>query len=163
MHVWNMCDFKTSQGSRRAGGLNLKGVFTRDRRPKMAAHMLRERWTSAPSPKRAPAVEEPAPAEESVQTLLNGMAQKLSGKTSGDPKTIKFDLGDEGIYRLAIDAEGQCTVEPGDGEATVTLTMKAGTARKFLTGTLSPMVAMTTGQIKASGDVRALMALQGLR
>jgi beta-glucuronidase len=43
-HVWNMCDFKTGQGVRRVGGLNLKGVFTRDRRPKLAAHRLRELW-----------------------------------------------------------------------------------------------------------------------
>ncbi len=43
-HVWNMCDFKTSQGVGRAGALNHKGVFTRDRRPKMAAHRLRELW-----------------------------------------------------------------------------------------------------------------------
>jgi beta-glucuronidase len=44
MHVWNFADFKTGQGVIRAGGLNLKGVFTRDRRPKMAAHFLRSRW-----------------------------------------------------------------------------------------------------------------------
>ncbi|NOZ29747.1 MAG: beta-glucuronidase [Chloroflexi bacterium] len=44
MHIWNFADFKTPQSTRRAGGLNLKGVFTRDRRPKMAAHFLRERW-----------------------------------------------------------------------------------------------------------------------
>lgn len=43
-HVWNMCDFKTSQGITRMGGLNHKGVFTRDRRPKLAAHRLREIW-----------------------------------------------------------------------------------------------------------------------
>ncbi len=43
-HVWNMCDFKTSQGITRAGSLNHKGVFTRDRRPKMAAHALRAIW-----------------------------------------------------------------------------------------------------------------------
>lgn len=43
-HVWNMCDFKTSQAVRRVGGLNLKGVFTRDRRPKLAAHRLRKIW-----------------------------------------------------------------------------------------------------------------------
>ena len=43
-HVWNMCDFKTSQGITRMGGLNHKGVFTRDRRPKLAAHRLREVW-----------------------------------------------------------------------------------------------------------------------
>jgi len=44
-HVWNMCDFKTAQGITRMGGINHKGVFTRDRRPKMAAHRLREIWT----------------------------------------------------------------------------------------------------------------------
>ncbi|MBN1311527.1 MAG: beta-glucuronidase [Anaerolineae bacterium] len=43
-HVWNMCDFKTGQMVRRVGGYNLKGVFTRDRRPKMAAHCLRQIW-----------------------------------------------------------------------------------------------------------------------
>jgi beta-glucuronidase len=43
-HIWNMCDFKTSQGVTRAGALNYKGVFTRDRRPKLAAHRVRELW-----------------------------------------------------------------------------------------------------------------------
>ncbi len=46
MHVWNFADFKTSQAIFRFGGYNFKGVFTRDRKPKMAAHYLRERWTN---------------------------------------------------------------------------------------------------------------------
>lgn len=45
MHVWNFADFKTGQGTSRAGGLNHKGVFSRDRRPKGAAHLLRSRWS----------------------------------------------------------------------------------------------------------------------
>lgn len=44
MHIWNFADFKTGQGTFRTKAMNLKGVFTRDRRPKMAAHFLRERW-----------------------------------------------------------------------------------------------------------------------
>lgn len=40
-HVWNLCDFKTGQSIRRVGVINYKGVFTRDRRPKMAAHRLK--------------------------------------------------------------------------------------------------------------------------
>ena len=44
MHVWNFADFKTAQGTMRAVAMNHKGVFTRDRRPKMAAHFLRSRW-----------------------------------------------------------------------------------------------------------------------
>ncbi len=43
-HVWNFADFMTKQGAGRVDG-NKKGVFTRRRQPKMAAHWLRERWT----------------------------------------------------------------------------------------------------------------------
>jgi beta-glucuronidase len=42
-HVWNFADFATTSGITRVGG-NRKGVFTRDRRPKAAAHLLRDRW-----------------------------------------------------------------------------------------------------------------------
>jgi hypothetical protein len=37
-------DFKTSQSIIGTNGMNNKGVFTRDRCPKQAAHMLHERW-----------------------------------------------------------------------------------------------------------------------
>jgi beta-glucuronidase len=43
-HIWNLCDFKTSQSPIRMGSLNMKGIFTRDRRPKLAAHRVRELW-----------------------------------------------------------------------------------------------------------------------
>ncbi|WPP49145.1 beta-glucuronidase [Catalinimonas niigatensis] len=45
MHVWAFSDFRTSQGLIRFGGVNYKGVFTRDRKPKVAAYFLRSRWT----------------------------------------------------------------------------------------------------------------------
>ncbi|HXZ98815.1 MAG TPA: beta-glucuronidase [Candidatus Binatia bacterium] len=48
-HVWNFADFATAAGLHRVEG-NRKGVFTRDRKPKLAAHLLRERWKA-----RAPA------------------------------------------------------------------------------------------------------------
>ena len=41
--VWNFADFATAPGVMRVDG-NKKGVFTRERRPKAAAHMLRRRW-----------------------------------------------------------------------------------------------------------------------
>ncbi|QKS72502.1 beta-glucuronidase [Paenalkalicoccus suaedae] len=44
-HVWNFADFATSQNVRRVNG-NKKGVFTRERKPKNAAHELRKRWTA---------------------------------------------------------------------------------------------------------------------
>ena len=40
---WNFADFDTCQGPMRVGG-NRKGLFTRERRPKMAAHWFRQRW-----------------------------------------------------------------------------------------------------------------------
>lgn len=43
-HVWNFADFATAENIRRVDG-NKKGVFTRDRKPKLAAHFLRERWS----------------------------------------------------------------------------------------------------------------------
>lgn len=45
--VWNFADFATSQGIIRVQG-NKKGVFTRERKPKMAAHYLRNRWHNIP-------------------------------------------------------------------------------------------------------------------
>ena len=44
-HVWNFADFMTKQGKTRIIG-NRKGVFTRQRQPKAAAFLLRERWTA---------------------------------------------------------------------------------------------------------------------
>lgn len=46
MQVWNFADFAAVQSIARVGGLNHKGVFTRMRTPKMAAHVLREFWAS---------------------------------------------------------------------------------------------------------------------
>lgn len=44
-HVWNFADFRTATASVFRVDGNKKGVFTRDRRPKAAAHLLRRRWT----------------------------------------------------------------------------------------------------------------------
>lgn len=44
MHIWNFADFQATQSISRVGGMNLKGVFTRARQPKMVAYLLRDRW-----------------------------------------------------------------------------------------------------------------------
>jgi Beta-galactosidase/beta-glucuronidase len=49
-HPWNFADFDTQQGPMRAGG-NHKGLFNRDRTPKMAAHYCRSRWNNGISKK----------------------------------------------------------------------------------------------------------------
>ena len=55
--VWNFADFNTTAGIIRVGG-NKKGVFTRDRQPKAAAHALRRRWLNASHPTGRPGVPE---------------------------------------------------------------------------------------------------------
>lgn len=45
--AWNFADFATSQGLLRVQG-NKKGLFTRDRKPKLAAHYFKERWHQIP-------------------------------------------------------------------------------------------------------------------
>lgn len=45
--LWNFADFQTKFGIQRVMG-NRKGVFTRERQPKMAATYLSERWNSIP-------------------------------------------------------------------------------------------------------------------
>ena len=46
-HVWNFADFATSQSLVRIQG-NKKGLFTRDRKPKLAAHYFKDRWHTIP-------------------------------------------------------------------------------------------------------------------
>ncbi len=159
LHVWNFADFKTGQGTRRAAGLNMKGVFTRDRRPKMAAHLLRERWTQQERPVR---FEKPDKSEEMPPILaaLSAVAQQLDGKYPGTTATLKFNLGADGIYRIVIN-DGRCHAVEGDGDATATIAMKLEDAVKLMSGKLNPMIAMTTGKIKVSGDIKVLMLLQG--
>jgi beta-glucuronidase len=48
--VWAFADFQTSEAIMRVNG-NRKGVFTRERQPKEAAFVLRERWGQVPQEK----------------------------------------------------------------------------------------------------------------
>ncbi len=45
-HAWTFADFKAAQSVTRVI-FNHKGVFTRERQPKLAAHVLRKLWTGA--------------------------------------------------------------------------------------------------------------------
>jgi beta-glucuronidase len=47
-HIWTFADFATAQADHRPLSANFKGVFTRDRRPKLAARRLRELWAGRP-------------------------------------------------------------------------------------------------------------------
>lgn len=45
--VWNFADFQTTEGIMRVNG-NKKGIFTRQRQPKDAAWLFKQRWESLP-------------------------------------------------------------------------------------------------------------------
>jgi hypothetical protein len=65
MQVWNFADFAAVQSIMRVGGLNMKGIFTRSRTPKMAAHVLREFWVE-------PANQSQPDENNSLQSSRNG-------------------------------------------------------------------------------------------
>jgi beta-glucuronidase len=168
MHVWNFADFQAVQSTNRVGGMNLKGVFTRDRKPKLAAHLLRERWNRAsvlPQPQSTAKLAEGAGStaspsrDSSIEKILSGLAAQLDGKRPGLTKTLKFDLWEAGIYRLVIE-NGAVRLERGDGESEAVMRVKPKDAMKIFTGKLNPMIAVTTGKIKLSGDAMAFMILQ---
>jgi hypothetical protein len=171
MQVWNFADFAAVQSITRVGGMNMKGVFTRARQPKMAAHVLREFWVTKMSPvpgvsselKETDVPETPvtAPAiEGEIQPLLEGLAQRMDGKKPELTTTLKFDFSDKGIYRLIIE-KGACRIEPGDGKAVAGMKLNWNDAQKLFAGKLNPMIAIMTGKIKTEGDARAFLDLQG--
>ena len=79
VHVWNLCDFRTPQMHLRAGGLNHKGVFTRLREPKMAAHMLRADWAAA----AGAAATRPREAEAEAEAHAEAEAEEGRGSRAG--------------------------------------------------------------------------------
>jgi beta-glucuronidase len=62
MQVWNFADFAAVQSIMRIGGLNMKGIFTRTRTPKLAAHVLREFWAGPAAASQTETVREPVGA-----------------------------------------------------------------------------------------------------
>ncbi len=176
MQVWNFADFRAVQSVMRVGGMNLKGVFTRAREPKLAAHVLREFWVAdavpaSPREEAAPGESLPAgnqaqnapqalnPGVDSPQSTLEALAQRINGVKPGLTTTLLFDLYQEGVYRLVI-KNGACHIEAGEGEATASMELEWEDAQKLFSGALNPMVAIMTGRIKTGGDARAFLALQ---
>ncbi len=176
-HVWCFADFQTTQSVRRVGGMNLKGIFTRDRQPKRAAYVLRDEWTGPAAPAETtpravrapeaavcvfpPPAPTPAP-EDDLRALLADVARRLDGTRPGLTTTLRFDFGpDGGVYRFVI-VDGRVTLEEGEGEAVAWVKMKAATALKIFCGKLNPMAAVVTGQIRVGGDLKALSVLRDM-
>ena len=168
MQVWNFADFAAVQSIMRVGGMNMKGVFTRARQPKMAAHVLREFWTKERQPRpQAVANSETQRTlpviggDDEIGAALAGLAQLLARRHPDLKTVLQFDFGGDGVYRLVAE-KGSCHVESGEGEAVATLRLTWADAQQLFAGRLDPIVAIMTGKIKTEGDARAFLVLQDL-
>lgn len=74
-HIWTFADFATAQADHRPLSANFKGVFTRDRRPKLAARRLRELW-----------------AGRAVEEVLHGERRRAE-RDRLRPELAEFDRG----------------------------------------------------------------------
>ena len=167
-HVWNFADFQAVQSIRRVTGMNFKGVFTRDRKPKMAAHFLRERWSTNKVTSQEPKKvlqgkgdfgQEVGDPKVEVVHNLRQLAERLDGKRPGVTKILKFVVKDGGVYRIVI-LDGNVHLEIGDGQSDATMEVKLLDALRIFSGKLNPMVAVMTGKVKLSGDAMAFRILQ---
>ena len=77
-------------------------------------------------------------------TFISDLAVQLSGKLAGKSFTLKFDLADDGVYRLLVQ-EGECAVDREDAAATATVKMQnAQDAIALLNGTLKGRISLNT-------------------
>lgn len=78
---------------------------------------------------------------------------------------VRFDLKDtEGSILLDATGGGTPSVEPagGDEEADTVLRLSAADLEKLMRGTLSPMLAFSTGRLKVEGSKGVAMKLGSL-
>ena len=114
-HVWNFADFATGPSFMRVDG-NKKGVFTRDRRPKMAAHDLRRRWLPLPSAGRR------VPDDELPEELLRRGAFAEHGHGHGTDLARRQADGRQrgrhhGRHGHVVEPDDADVVRNGDAEA----------------------------------------------
>lgn len=87
---------------------------------------------------------------------LDTIADKLRARvaTSDFDKSVKFDLGSEGVILV----DGQ-TVSTEDGEADCTITISKEDFEALAAGELNPTMAFMSGKLKVEGDMSVAMQL----
>ena len=77
--------------------------------------------------------------------------------SAGFDGTVKFDIEDEGVLRIA---DGTVSTEDGDADCTISATMD--TLRDLFSGDLDPTAAYMSGKIRIDGDMGAALKLGAL-
>ncbi|MEM7507065.1 MAG: SCP2 sterol-binding domain-containing protein [Pseudomonadota bacterium] len=76
---------------------------------------------------------------------------------TGFDGSVKFDIEDEGVIRIA---DGAVTQEDGDADCTISASMDV--LRELFDGDLSPTAAFMSGKIKIDGDMGVAMKMSQL-
>jgi len=161
VHVWNFADFEATQSITRVGSMNLKGVFSRSREPKLAAHNLRKRWNkneTSIDPKKKTDNLELNNSNEFFE-LITLFAQSLDGKIPELNTKLSFEIENHGTYLLEF-VNGRTTVTLSNEHAPSKLILQPMAAKQIFEGNLNPIIAFTTGQLKIEGETQIIMELQ---
>jgi putative sterol carrier protein len=99
---------------------------------------------------------------QSVQEFFETLeSQADPSKTAGMSNTYLFDIEGAGQWKVDVD-DGKVSVQPGGGDADVTISASEETFQKIVAGEQNPTSAYMTGKLKIKGDMGAAMKLQKL-
>ncbi len=87
-------------------------------------------------------------ALDDVETSLTGIADKLSVL---DAK-VKLDFSPDGIV-IVDGTQSPATITRGDGDADCTIIASAETLEQIFSGSVNPMLAFMSGQLKVDGSL----------
>ena len=87
----------------------------------------------------------------SIDDIENEIAARLDALAQLKAR-VKLDMGDSGVLILNAFGDGT-TLSRNEGEADCTLRISATNMRKLIAGTLHPVLALTIGKLRVSGDM----------
>ncbi len=92
---------------------------------------------------------------------IAGDFRARAGEFSGLKARVMFDLGDDGSLVVdATEAPPEITIEPGDADCTIRLTL--ANLEKLMAGNLSPTLAYAMGKLKIEGSMGLAMKVAAL-
>jgi putative sterol carrier protein len=92
---------------------------------------------------------------ESLETRVD------PAKTAGMNNSYLFDIEGAGMWKVDV-ADGNVSVNEGEGEADVTIRASEETLQAIASGDQNPTTAYMTGKLKVEGDMGAALKLQKL-